>query len=272
MMYSLALLLTLTGAGASDLQEAPATSDNEDPIKKAERAERLIFMKESLKAYVLTDGADEKPMDFHDEPLLRWNNPVNGDPDGALFIWTENRKPQAAVQVFQTKDGLWLHEFQSLSTKPFQTTNDGVPEWRPAKAGIEMKHAPDAPIPAKSDRQRLLQMRAIVEEYKAIDDFQNKQSRWELRLLAKPVFRYADPDLGIIDGALWAFVHGTDPEVFVLLEARETRASREWQIGMAPMTAYAVEVSRKDQPVWNAPLRQPPRDPRDTFFMRVYRR
>jgi hypothetical protein len=56
-----------------------------------------------------------------------------------------------------------------------------------------------------------------------------------------------------------------------VLEARETPTGREWQIGMAPMTAYAVEVSRKDKPVWKAPLRQQPGNPREPFFMRVYR-
>ena len=270
-MLTLALLLFLAGIETAESKDSPAAA-KEAIAEKAEQAARLAFMKESLKGYVIAAGAGAKPMDLQGEPLLRWNNPVSGVRDGTLFIWTAGRRPQAAVQVFQLKDGLWLHEFQSLSTEPFQSTIDGAPGWAPAKAGIELKTAPDAPAPAKTERQRLVQMRAIAEEYRAIDDFEDKKSRWELRLLSKPVYRYAVADRGIIDGALWTFAHGTDPEVFVLLEARETAKGNEWQIGMAPMTAYAVEVSRKEKPVWSAPFREPPWNFGKPFFIRVYQR
>src|SRR4029077_20582690 len=120
-----------------------------------------------------------------------------------------------------------------------------------------------------TERQRLAQMRAIAEEYQAIDDFEATKRRWQLRLLSKPIARYAVPDKGIIDGALFAFAHGTDPEVFLLLEAHRTEAGAEWQIGFAPMTAYAVEVSRHEKVVWNEKYRESPKDPRESFFIRV---
>ena len=36
----------------------------------------------------------------------------------------------------------------------------------------------------------------------------------------RPIYRYDDSDAGIDDGAVFAFVHGTDPEVFLVLESR----------------------------------------------------
>jgi hypothetical protein len=273
-MSAVVLALLLTGAPPVEKNEAPAAAQEETADKEKERvelAERLDLMKTSLKIYEFKSESDRKPMKFEAEPLLRWNNPVSGVRDGAVFIWTVGGRPQAAAQVFQLKDGLWLHEFQSLTVERFQaTTADGQSVWASSRAGIEMKPAPDAPAPAKTDRQRLTQMNAIAREYTAIDDFENKQSRWELRLLAKPIYRYAAADQGILDGALYAFAHGTDPEVFALIEARETANGAAWQIGMAPMTAYAVEVSRKDKPVWNAPYRKPPFDPREPYFIRQY--
>jgi hypothetical protein len=113
-------------------------------------------------------------------------------------------------------------------------------------------------------------MRAIAEEYQAIDDFEAQKSRWELRLLTKPIARYSVAGKGIIDGALFAFAHGTDPEVFLLLEAQRTETGAEWRIGFAPMTAYAVEVSRKEKAVWSEKYRESPKDPREPFFIRVY--
>jgi hypothetical protein len=273
-MSSLVLALFLTGAPPVEKKEAPSASQEvaaDKEKEKVEQSERLDLMKNSLKIYEFKSEPDGKVMKLEAEPLLRWNNPVSGVRDGAVFIWIAEGRPQAAVQVFQLKDGLWLHEFQSLSVERFQaTTSDGRQVWSSSRAGIEMKPAPDAPVPAKTDRQRLTQMYAIAKEYTAIDDFEDKQSRWELRLLPKPIYRYAAADQGILDGALYAFAHGTDPEVFALIEARETAKGTEWQVGLAPMTAYAVEVSRKDKAVWNAPYRKPPFDPREPFFIREY--
>jgi hypothetical protein len=272
-MWSLLVALFLMGAPPTELKTAAAADD--EPLdkeqEKAALAERLDLMKSSLKIYEFKTGTDGRPMKLHLEPLLRWNNPVSGVRDGAVFLWTVGGRPYAAAQVFQLKDGLWLHEFQSLAPERFQATmSDGSPVWSPARPGIAMKAEAELPVPAKTERLRLTQMRGIVREYAAIDDFEDKKSRWELRLLSEPVFRYASADAGIIDGALFAFAHGTDPEVFVLVEARHKGQSMEYQIGLAPMTAYAIEVSRKDKVVWSAPYRKPPFDSREPFFIREY--
>jgi hypothetical protein len=274
-MSCLVLVLALAaGAPPSKEKEARTAAPNVPAEKEADKAEqlaRLELMKNSLKIYEFRGDNGGKPMQLVVEPLLRWNNPVSGVRDGTVFIWTAGGRPRAAVQVFQLKDGLWLHEFQSLSGETFRATlTDGDPIWSPSRAGIEMKPALDAPGPAKSERQRLTQMADIAREYSAIDDFEDKKSRWELRLLAKPIYRYASADGGILDGALFAFAHGTDPEVFVLIEAVETAKGSEFRIGLAPMTAYAVEVSRNGKAVWSAPYRKPPFDPREPFFIRQY--
>ena len=274
MKWSLPVLIVLASAVPSAENGVRAAALDEPAGKEQEKTEqiaRLELMKNSLKDYEFRGAKDGAPMKLHADPLLRWNNPVSGVRDGAVFIWTAGGRPRAAAQVFQLKDGMWLHEFQSLSGEPFQAVAaDGRPIWSPSRAGIDMKPAPDAPVPATSERQRLTQMSDIAREYSAIDDFEDRKSRWELRLLSKPIYRYAAAAEGILDGALFAFAHGTDPEVFALIEAVETAKGTEFRIGLAPMTAYAVEVSRKDKAVWNAPYRKPPFDPREPFFIRQY--
>ena len=245
----------------------------DDAKSKAEAAQRLAFMKASLAVYEVYSGTDRKTkLALHPEPLLRWNNPVSSVPDGAVFMWTANGRPEIGMQVFiaaGTTD-LWLHEFQSLSRGTFSLERDGQPVWHPHKAGVEFKPAPDAPEPAKTEVGRLQQMRAIAETFTAADDFEGK-SRWELRLLSKPLHRYGKPDTEILDGALFAFVHGTDPEVWLLVEARSTDRGHAWQYALAPMTGYAVQVSRKGQAVCSCPWRKPPFDPREPFFICQYK-
>jgi hypothetical protein len=176
------------------------------------------------------------------------------------------------MQVFiaaGTSD-LWLHEFQSLSKGTFSLERDGQPVWHPRKPGVEFQPVPDAPPPAETAVGRLQQMRAIAETFTAADDFEGK-SRWELRLLAKPLHRYGKPDTEILDGALFAFVHGTDPEVWLLVEARSADSGYAWHFALAPMTGYAVQVSRNGQAIWRCPWRKPPFDPREPFFICQYK-
>src|SRR5205807_6890138 len=127
-----------------------------------------------------------------------------------------------------------------LSNERFAVARGDAVPWHPQKPGLEFKLVDDAPAPADSAVQRLTQMRAIAQKFQADDDFEGK-SRWELRLMAKPLQRYGKPDSEILDGALFAFVHGTDPEVFVMVEARSAQGKYRWHYGLAPMTAYAVK-------------------------------
>ena len=57
-----------------------------------------------------------------------------------------------------------------------------------------------------------------------------------LRLLPKPLYRYERPDgpTSSSDGALFAFVLGTDPEVFLLLEAADRPGALELAIRPRP--------------------------------------
>ncbi len=126
-----------------------------------------------------------------------------------------------------------------------------------------------APAPAETAVQRLAQMRKIAKDFEAADDFEGK-SRWELRLFATPLQRYGKPNTDILDGALFAFAHGTDPEVFLMLEARSSSGEYRWHYGLAPMTAYALRASYKGKAVWERPEQKPPFDPSEPYFILKY--
>lgn len=241
-----------------------------------EAAQRLDFMKKSVTVYEAMpqsqSGRQPKPFTVQPEPLLRWTNPVSNSPDGALFLWLdETGRPAIAAQAFiaaNTKD-LWLHEFQSLALAPFTVRRDGAVVWSPAKAGVTMNPLADAPPPATSKVLRLSQMRELAKRFEATDDFQGG-SRWELRLLTTPLHRYGGDNQSIADGALFAFAHGTDPEVLLLLEAHRRDSGLEWSYGLAPMTGYALQVKDHGEFVWSAEHRKPPFAADQPFFILKY--
>ena len=79
------------------------------------------------------------------------------------------------------------------------------------------KPIPNAPTPGETAAQRLRQMRELAKE------FTNRQTRrdgveQENRLMTQPIFRYEGTE-PLIDGSLFAFVQGTDPELWLLIKA-----------------------------------------------------
>lgn len=238
------------------------------PLRADDAEDRLRFMKASAEVYDARD-ASGRALTLTGEPLLRWNNAVSGLVDGTLWIWSDpDGRPVAAAQVFQTRDGLWLHEFQSLSEAVFTFSRDGAPVWAPASPGIEPAPLPDAAAPAADEVGRLVQMRSFARRFAASDRFEDKED-WELRLLPKPVVRYAGGP--VRDGAVFAHVHTTDPEVLALIESRDSASGPRWHYSLVPMTGYAVEVKLDGRPVWDAPYRKPPFDPAKPFFITEYR-
>ena len=79
-----------------------------------------------------------------------------------------------------------------------------------------------------------------------IDD---KASTWPLRPLVKPLYRYE----GKHDGALFALVQGTDPEAFILLEARGEGKDAHWEYAVTRFTDLEIHVRLKDREVFSGP-------------------
>ena len=258
-------------AGASALFCFSAGLAEDADAERQERADRLALMKESFQVYqFLTNDDERSELKVTAEPLLRWTNPVSGLKDGALFLWKDaDGRPAAGAQIFLTADNLWLHEFQSLYEKPFRAVRDGAPVWSPSRGGVSFSPLSDATTPASTPARRLAQMRQLLGRFLASDEFEGK-SRWELAPLTTPLARYGKEKSAVLDGALFVFAHGTDPEVFVLIEARKSDDGYVWHYALAPMTGYALKVSLDDKPVWEIGWRQPPFDPDEPFFIKVY--
>jgi hypothetical protein len=252
MTTALTMILTLGLLTQSKDDDAPA---------------RLTFMKDSVTPYNIHPlAAGSASFHLQIEPVFRLNNSVSGVKDGAIFLWTNDLgRPEAAVQVFRIASGVWLHEFTSLSTAPFVAEVGSVASWRPARPGLEFKPVPDAPKPSNTPEGRLRQMRAMVQDFSADDHFEGKS--WStLRLLTKPLLRYGKAGAEVEDGALFSFVLGTDPEVFLMLEARLGKEGLEWQYAFAPMTSYQVKGSWKGKETWSLPWRYPAKDPAEVFY------
>jgi hypothetical protein len=76
----------------------------------------------------------------------------------------------------------------------------------------------------------------------------------EMRLLAQPIYRYENTKGDLIDGGLFVFVQVTDPEVFLLIEARRPREGAPvWLFGATRMHGIDLRLNHRGRPIWNAP-------------------
>ena len=89
-----------------------------------------------------------------------------------------------------------------------------------------------------------------------------------MRLLPRPLYRYETTDETNFDGAVFAFVMGTDPESLLLLEAVKQGATAKWRFAFARRTSGELEGRHRDRVVWTAaryPEEHNPRQPHFSF-------
>jgi hypothetical protein len=243
---------------------APARSGDPETMADARNtpAERLRSMRSAMRSYqVQREGEAPAALSLVEEPAFRVGRQKGNFIDGAIFLWTDSTgRPEVAMETFlltepDAPNGKWIHEFTSLSTDPLSVVRGGKTRWSPAERGLEFRKLPGAPAPASSPSARLRQMRAMADQFKADDDFGERG--WEaLRMLTTPIARYGKAGTTPEDGALFAFVEGTDHEVFLFLEVRKNKDGvGEWQYALAPMGCWAVKVRHNDREVWSLPRR-----------------
>jgi hypothetical protein len=254
------------------------TAAAQDNAPKSSPEQRLAFATKAALGYRFSAKGSGKPeVTLQSAPLLRWMNKVVREDDGMLFLWTEGNKgrPVVAAQFFVVQTE-WHHEFQSLSTNRFVARSDGDDSqgwtWEPDRDGLTFVRADGIGPPADSASARLRQMKTIAERFTATVDQEGAFTNPEqLRLLTTPIYRYSADAQGILDGAMFAFVQGTNPEVLMLIEADATAPdAKVWRYGFARMSCFFLRVHQGDRVVWSidrAPVPTPDRG--SPYFFRL---
>jgi hypothetical protein len=264
------LLLVLTPALAPCLavpvllaDDPPADKAGEKPPALAaptteELADRRMkFMKAALARYTVRVGKRKEPAKVAD-PCLRWTNPVGTSVDGAIAVYAhDGGRPAAIGQFFLQRGGKqWVNEFTIIPEDDVMLLRSGRLFWQPSDYVCKFTDLPGAPRPATKPVLRLAQMRALAADFSVIDYFGPKKTKENLRLLPQPVYRYSEKG-EILDGAVFVFALGTDPECCLLLEACPDDRGSRYRYAVAPMSIYELEVRYKDRPVWSIERREP---------------
>lgn len=228
-----ALTLIACTAAARGAEDEPAPS-KADALAK----QRLETMHQVIDDFRVRSPQIESPeaLKFNPRPLLRYSDQSReGDLDtlGVLdaTVWRLGKtgRPTAvvALEIYSVRAGnpLLNYEFMSLSDRKFELTSPRGPSWTPAGAPLVMTPLADVPAPAESPKSRLTQMRQLSRRFTVQEELRGEKI--ECRLLAQPIDRYDDQALGVLDGAIFIFANGTNPELGLILECSE----RQWSYG-----------------------------------------
>jgi hypothetical protein len=253
-----ATLLYLVAGGLAlaqkDLDIAPRSQAKPKP-SSAESAKALEDFKSDAGEYVIRLAS--RPQDklkLHEESLFHWGNPARNGEDGAVFVWTLDGRPEVIASVFtyRYKDTIRRkHEYHSLAAGPLTAEYHGERVWAPQAAGVAFQPVPDAPEPGATPRARLTQMKLLARDFSARMEDQNEQKS-DLRLISQPLIRYEPKSKDVLDGALFSFSLGTDPEVILLLEVRQGKDHPVWQFAFARFHYITLAASYKNKDVWHA--------------------
>jgi hypothetical protein len=244
-----------------------------DKTEAARATEAAAVAKKAAEAYtVRTADAGDTALKLEPEPLLRWSNPVLGSFHGSVFIWTDKGRPQVVASIYKKYVPLPLHlgiEFHSLTEATAQADRDGHADWSPERGGVKFLPVPNGPTPADTPAGRLRQLRAMAAEFSATKTDRKAVGR-PLRLLTQPVYRYESAGTR---GALFAFVEGTDPEVFLLIETHAGATGPAWHYALARMNSVEFHVAHRGHEVWSAPVIPwaQARNPREPYTLLIFR-
>jgi hypothetical protein len=122
------------------------------------------------------------------------------------------------------------------------------PRWTPATTEFKLADLPEAPEPAATAKARLNQMRQLARRFTVQEELLGGE-KVECRLLPQPIDRYADEQQGIVDGALFAFANGTNPEAGLFLEC----GAKGWSYGVIRLSAASLFASLDGKQFFTAP-------------------
>lgn len=232
-----------------------------EEIDEERRIRHLGKMKDLAASIRLLDDAQQgtSAEKLVEKPIIRYSDSTRETHESSLWIWSAGGRPSALLAVeYYPKVPRWLYEIASLSTKRIAVHREPNLHWTATEPGLDLRALQSEDAPSDNAVRRLIQMKELQRRFTA-HERGSLEGRIELRPLSSPVFRYSDASANILGGAIFAFVNGTNPEAFLVLEAHTNMDGIvSWHYGLVRMTGERVVVELDGTEVWKRDLAEPP--------------
>jgi hypothetical protein len=279
-----ALLVVATALVGSPREPPPeAKKDKSEPGAETKTDEQVRReAEEVIRGIDLETQSDDKwvKVEQIEKPLLFYGDPTRNNDRGSVWAWARKGRPLAVLELYRGANNrmMWVFAVCNTSGGKLRASRAGTPWWRANDSAAELKDIPGAPAPAAEVTLRQRQLKLLAEKFSAHEFWEPNNTKYELRLLKRPLYTYRDEAGGVLDGGMFTLANGTNPEILLFVEARvdpRDRAKRIWQytVGRLAHAELHLEydskevfeaprgdrVSAPDQPYWLSFI-NPPRD------------
>ena len=251
------------------LTEPDVTQPDAKPIENSPIEKLRAELEKSIEwhDYYLADK--ETPLKPH--IVMKWGNQARGQgvDVGLSVVWADETRPHVIASIYPW-EGILTQEYDALARDANVVAKaNGRVVWRPMTTGLEFREFAKAPPPAKSQARRRLQLKELADRFQVtmIGWSLEKPDPEKLRLLPQPLYRYGGEGKEVLDGALFGYVMGTDPEAALMIEAfRTPDGDYQWQYAFVRQTSGGLEAKLGDEVVWTAVKRPGEDDPSQPHF------
>ena len=256
------LLVVSTVLGSSLSEPPPETKkDKKEPgveekaVEQARReAEQMV---RGIDLEILSDDKWTK-VEQIEKPLLFYEEPTRNNDRGSVWGWGRKGRPVALLELFRGVNyrTMWTFAICNTSGGKVRARRADGPWWRENASSAELKDIPGAPAPAAAAALRQRQLKLLAEKFTAHEFWDPSNTRYELRLLKRPLHTYRDEANGILDGGLFTLANGTNPEIMLFVEARvdpKDRDKRVWQYTVGRLAHAELHLEYDGKEVYEAP-------------------
>src|SRR5262249_15015535 len=166
--------------------------------------------------------------------LLFYSEPTRHNDRGSVWGWAQKGRPVALLELWQVPDDRtrWTFAVCNTSGRKLRASWAGAPWWGENDSASELKDIPGAAAPAAEAAARQRQLKLLAQKFTGHEFWDPRNTRYDLRLLSRPLHTYRDEGAGILEGGLFTLANGTNPEIMLFVEARVDPKNKEklvWQ-------------------------------------------
>ncbi|HUY37115.1 MAG TPA: hypothetical protein VMV69_30670 [Pirellulales bacterium] len=239
-----ALGVVAPSSAGDDATDAPSADDLKARLRRAE---------EHVRRFELRDAADDKAIAMIGRPLLSFGDSARNHNNGTLWAWSQSGRPLVFMELYQYSgnDATWVHAVTLTAPRQVVLIIPESGRWEPPHTPLESAPITDAPPPAEKEPARLRQLKELARRFTVHEFWDPDNSHYDLRLLVRPVHRYADAAAEIQDGAAFIIAYGTNPEAVLLIEALGPSIdAARWRYSLARSSHAELHVEFDGREVW----------------------
>jgi hypothetical protein len=253
-------LLSLAAIKADPPKESP--EPKKDKLEKGTEADEALRREVEqlvggVEVEILNAGKWSKVKRI-EKPLLYYGDPTRENDRGSVWGWGEKGRPVATLELFQNANDRtkWAYAVCNTSGGTVRATYEGKAWWRENESITELKNIPGAMAPSAEGAQRQRQLKQLAQKFTGHEFWDPNNSRYELRRLERPLHTYKDEDSGLLEGALYTFANGTNPEIMLFVEARvspKDKTKPVWQFTASRSAHAELHLEYDGKEVFDAP-------------------